>query len=105
MENGEKPQRKRSKEDLSNRKTPKEPKKTMTLQREQSQKNGELRMENGEKPQRKRSKEDLSNRKTPKEPKKTMTPQRKRSKKWGCWRDRKSTRLNSSHVRISYAVF
>src|SRR5690554_7489772 len=22
-----------------------------------------------------------------------------------CWRDRKSTRLNSSHVRISYAVF
>src|SRR6266498_4535785 len=23
----------------------------------------------------------------------------------GSWRDRKSTRLNSSHVRISYAVF
>src|SRR5690606_39297445 len=22
-----------------------------------------------------------------------------------CWRDRKSTRLNSSHVKISYAVF
>src|SRR5690554_5258806 len=24
---------------------------------------------------------------------------------WFLWRDRKSTRLNSSHVRISYAVF
>src|SRR5688572_32642427 len=23
----------------------------------------------------------------------------------GCWRDRKSTRLNSSHSQISYAVF
>src|SRR5207342_3860400 len=25
--------------------------------------------------------------------------------RWGFWRDRKSTRLNSSHVKISYAVF
>src|SRR5690606_41365203 len=24
---------------------------------------------------------------------------------WAPWRDRKSTRLNSSHVKISYAVF
>src|SRR5215204_6798615 len=27
------------------------------------------------------------------------------SKRWSCWRDRKSTRLNSSHTVISYAVF
>src|SRR3989442_7015922 len=26
-------------------------------------------------------------------------------RRWTSWRDRKSTRLNSSHVRISYAVF
>src|SRR3989442_5945915 len=27
------------------------------------------------------------------------------AKVWNCFSDRKSTRLNSSHVRISYAVF
>src|SRR5690606_41297779 len=27
------------------------------------------------------------------------------SSSWGSWADRKSTRLNSSHVKISYAVF
>src|SRR5436309_5952149 len=27
------------------------------------------------------------------------------SASWGCRQDRKSTRLNSSHVKISYAVF
>src|SRR6266478_2779661 len=30
---------------------------------------------------------------------------RQRSSGCGCWRDRKSTRLNSSHSQISYAVF
>src|SRR3989442_4475308 len=32
-------------------------------------------------------------------------PSRPRGGSGGHWRDRKSTRLNSSHVRISYAVF
>src|SRR5438477_6966154 len=32
-----------------------------------------------------------------------LTARRGRSRRW--WRDRKSTRLNSSHMSISYAVF
>src|SRR5207253_7803699 len=33
------------------------------------------------------------------------SPGKCRRRSRACWRDRKSTRLNSSHVAISYAVF